>query len=1410
MSSFAKSKLKAARDAIGKKKYEQAREAAAQVLEYEPDNYTAHVFLGLALLELGQHEKSEQLYRKAIELKDDQILAWQGIAKLYEKTERWNNLADTLEHMMQIFAENDDATKCAETLQKLMDILRQHGTRREVIQALYFHLPDSSLYPVLSTLPPPDATNPTSTSIFPTQSAIHNSLAVYEELVSLTEREEEMFFKSEFDKRRTRLGAPKPEQLKKDIGIEIWHSSKLPALYNDILNHPSTSDELRRATESKLIRYKHQLFLALPSTDPEKRQVGMQLDEMVHGIVTIGIPDEFAWCIWFEGKDYDTVEGLGLAYLKQFIELFPTSTLALMLTGYLTYNKAAYGDEESTEELTFAVDSDPYGTILDAFSALPDSLLANMITARVHLQELEYTDAIKVAESGLELVRRYESNTARELQEVRKAFHIILATSFVHLFPPKHHPRALYFLNDVLKQDPTNVDGLMGKGYVFRYAEKWEEAEVLFAQAAEQLPDDIDKGVEAKEESAWCLSRMHADAGVDALKEVFETLKDIEDRDTDKARCLWRIGRCYWDLGGESREEAFKYFITSLKHNREYAPAYTSLGVYYSEHASPPDPTRASKCFQKAFELDARESEAARRLAEGFADEREWDLVEVVARRTIDGEGGMGAGMGEGDGAASGKYLPTNAWAWKALGVVELIRRNYAESIKVFQVALRADVDDQLSWLRLGEAYSKAGRHAAALRALGRAHELQPDDWMCTYFIGEVQRQAGRLAEALTSFQSILDVRPTEAGVLLSVAQTYLDLARHERFAGFVTRAEQSFISCVNVVLVAIRESPGHRGVAWKIAADALFELSIITVFTDENNVRATVTVVCEIIQDQSSARLAGLFKFTTLPPDNQVTGLNALEAAVAAYDYRITVGSSDETALPSSLYDLAVALHEWILKQPSGTIGKVLEATNSLLVQALQIEPGNVRFWVALGDLHFARKPKLSQHAYIKAIEVDTKNVVAWTKIGLLYLYHNDIELATQAFTKAQTLDPDHTLAWIGQALIAITNGHEADARTLLEHAVSMTADVPMADLQFALRVLVTVNDSNTVRAPNTDRLLTAFFVLGRYSQRCPTDACGLHIFGLICEHLGKLEQGVEYIGRAITLLEAAYEEEEDPIVERQFVIAHTNIARLRLGLQDYEGSLASFENALGLLPEDAERESQILRVQAQYGSGLASFKMGDLQAAMAAFQAALESAADDRVLRGQVTVLLAQTMWAIETPEFRESAKGLLLDCITSDPENLMAINTLAGMGILTEDDGLVDAALSEILSLPVEQRLELDPRRDVTYLLVQHYLGLGDSDKAIKIAQKALHVEPSNLQIRREVASLLLMQGERDAASAILASVALNQNIAEAKTTLALSALAQSIQSQRSAQKAIMLEPGQLRNWQTLAYVRAQESL
>ena len=109
--------------------------------------------------------------------------------------------------------------------------------------------------------------------------------------------------------------------------------------------------------------------------------------------------------------------------------------------------------------------------------------------------------------------------------------------------------------------------------------------------------------------------------------------------------------------------------VRSLQRLSTFAPSFTSLGVYYSHTG---DTVRASKSFQKAFELDPRETEAARRLAEGLANEREWDLVNVIARRVIDGEGGT-----EIDGNISqeemARYSSANGWAWKAVGVVELV-----------------------------------------------------------------------------------------------------------------------------------------------------------------------------------------------------------------------------------------------------------------------------------------------------------------------------------------------------------------------------------------------------------------------------------------------------------------------------------------------------------------------------------------------------------------------------------------------------------------------------------------------------------------------------------------------------------------------------------------------------------------
>lgn len=195
--------------------------------------------------------------------------------------------------------------------------------------------------------------------------------------------------------------------------------------------------------------------------------------------------------------------------------------------------------------------------------------------------------------------------------------------------------------------------------------------------------------------------------------------------------------------------------------------------------------------------------------------------------------------------------------------------------------------------------------------------------------------------------------------------------------------------------------------------------------------------------------------------------------------------------------------------------------------------------------------------------------------------------------------------------------------------------------------------------RASPTDTLLPAFFVLDRYVKSRPNDATALHLYALICERLGQLELGVDLITRATTLLEASYEQTEDTEIERQFTIAHANIGRLKLSLNNYEGALESFENSLGLLSEDTDETTMLLRVQGQFGSGIAHFKLGNLENALELFEAALESTGDNSLVRGEVTVMLSQTLWAIGSVDSKEQAKTLLLEWLVSFPMSKSCLN-------------------------------------------------------------------------------------------------------------------------------------------------------
>ena len=199
-----------------------------------------------------------------------------------------------------------------------------------------------------------------------------------------------------------------------------------------------------------------------------------------------------------------------------------------------------------------------------------------------------------------------------------------------------------------------------------------------------------------------------------------------------------------------------------------------------------------------------------------------------------------------------------------------------------------------------------------------------------------------------------------------------------------------------------------------------------------------------------------------------------------------------------------------------------------------------------------------------------------------------------------------------------------------------------PEAGFRFAHRTFQKRSSSSD---PPSHHSVSAFFALHSYCSRSPGDAFAYHLFGLVNESLEKLELAEGLVEKSTSLLEAEYEDTEDPIIEQQFVIANSNLARLRLARQDLTGATDSFQNVLGLLTGDDDVLTVKLRIHAHLGFGLAKFLSLEISSALESFQSALDYARDDPLMRSHAIVLLSQVMWAIGSEDFRETAKSQLL---------------------------------------------------------------------------------------------------------------------------------------------------------------------
>ncbi|KAE8350727.1 hypothetical protein BDV28DRAFT_150674 [Aspergillus coremiiformis] len=1410
-----KAALKAVRTALDSQDFKLAAEKAKALVQQEPQHYHANVFLGLALDKLDQTRDAENAYLAATRAKENDKIAWQGLISLYEKqgSNRLDSYREAVIKLCQILAETNDHRRCQEVVEKYIRFTKKHGTRSQYRKSFELHLPSSPLYDILEGLIP----HPSHT---------------YLRLIEMTEAEEKEFINREIGERRTRLGA-RIDQVTVEVKREAFKRSELEQFYRGIVNW-SHDDQVRRTYEEKIIERGCDVLAVLPTN--EKSAKREELWVAARDMVIIKHPFELAWRIFLEWQDVQSFSEWDHNVIQEFIEFFPEAGLSNVLKGFLASNispfpkqtkdakakeQEAENGNDDTNELGV---QDSVLLMVEGLEMSTSSIVAHRILGEFYLSLEEYESAVDVSRKGLRNAHDLVKMSGMKMQNTTDCMNIILANALIYYQSPRNHAEAKKIFEEILQRDPKSTDCLLGVGLILEVDEDYSEAVNFLERALARDPSNI----KVRGELSWC-SALTGDftAGLHGLQEVLEELQSTHSENRDfKAETLYRIGYCQWEMDPSSaarkdRNGAYANFLASIQTNINYAPAYTSLGLFYADYKK--DKARARRCFHKAFELSPSEIVAAQRLAKAFADQKEWDLVEAVSQRVVD------SGKAK---PAPGSKRRGYSWPYAALGTVQINKQQYTRSIVSFQAALRLSPGDYHSWVGLGESYHHSGRYVAATKAFQHAQQLEDSlsssdreqVWFARYMLANVKRELGEFEDAIARYEDVLSIRPNEFGVSIALLHTLSESSWKSLERGLFNDCIELARKAIDVATSLALERVDIFNL-WKGVGDACSMFS----FVKSKAARAPLNEVQTLLNTQLESTVFDILTDVDEVGPDRLLGLQnadddtcspsdkCIYASILAYKRAIHVSAQDVHAQAVAWYNLGWSEYRAFRcmqvtskKQPR----KFLKAAIRCFKRAIELEAGNSEFWNALGVVTTSMSPKVAQHAFVRSLHLNDRAAQVWTNLGALYLIHNDIQLANEAFTRAQSTDPDNSQAWIGQGFLALLFGDPREARGLFEHAFDISnSSSLLPKKQYTMSLFDHLVSDSSV-SNEISQLIQPFFALHQLSSQDPSDLPFVHLSSLWAERIGELSDAETSLRTLCSAVEAEYEVSESASSLSKFAQANADIARVLLARQEFEEAAEKAETALMLSgEEDAEKfdpeTNSRLRLSAHLTAGLAHYYLRNIDSAIDMFRDALQEADN----APEVVCLLAQVLWAKGGEEERAVARQQLFDCVENNPEHIGAVTLLGAIAILDTDKDAIEAVKSDLQSMITRDDIEIhDQTKLVKLLTAMSVLGLTDNsgvpEETRRVGEAAAAVMRSPYQPQGWM-ELSIASGEpypaEMAVKRALRSIPPRGNLDAVDLSTAYAQTGKA----SDAQRAIMIAPWKQHGWEELNHTVSEST-
>uniref|UniRef100_A0A2K5C7N2 Superkiller complex protein 3 n=1 Tax=Aotus nancymaae TaxID=37293 RepID=A0A2K5C7N2_AOTNA len=1220
-----KTALKSARDAIRNKEYKEALKHCKAVLKQEKNNYNAWVFIGVAAAELEQPDQAQGAYKKAAELEPDQLLAWQGLANLYEKCNHINakdDLPGVYQKLLDLY-ESVDKQKWCDVCKKLVDLYYQEKKYLEVART-------------------------------------------WHKLIKI--RQEEGADNQELHQLWRKLTQFLAES------TEDQNNETQQLLLTAFENALGLSDNI--PSEDHQILYRHYIQ-SLSKFPHETARLKKACEGMINIYPTVQYPLEVL-CLHLIESGNLTDEGQ--QYCCRLVEMDSKSGPGLIGLGIKALQDKKY--EDAVRNLTEGLKESPLCT----------TGWFHLAKAQVKIHRPK--EAILSCSQALKIIDNHGASGG-SLYQRNLCLHL-KAEALIKLSDYESSEEAIRTLDQV--SDADNIPGLLVlKSLAYRNKGSLDEAAKIMEDLLSSYPD---------------LAEVHA---LEALihftkKDYLQAEKCFQralEKDTEVAEYHYQLGLTYWFMGEETRKDktkALTHFLKAARLDTYMGKVFCYLGHYYRDVVG--DKNRARGCYRKAFELDDTDAESGAAAVDLSVELEDMETALAILT-TVTQKASAG----------------TAKWAWLRRGLYYLKAGQHSQAVADLQAALRADPKDFNCWESLGEAYLSRGGYTTALKSFTKASELNPESTYSVFKVAAIQQILGKYKEAVAQYQVIIKKTEDYVPALKGLGECHLLMAK----AALVDYLDGKAVDYIEKALEYFTCALQHRAdvsCLWKLAGDACTCLYAVS----PSKVNVNVLGV-----------LLGQKEGKQVLKKNELLHLGG-----RCYGRALKLMSTSNTWCDLGINYYRQAQHLAETGSNMNDLKELLEKSLNVcaflkdvfcLKKAVRLDSNNHLYWNALGVVacysgigNYA----LAQHCFIKSIQSEQINAVAWTNLGVLYLTNENIEQAHEAFKMAQSLDPSYLMCWIGQALIAETIG-SYDTMDLFRHTTELNMHTEGA-LGYAYWVCTTLQDKSNRETElyqynilQMNAIPAAQVVLNKYIERIENYAPAFTMLGYLNEHLRLKKEAANAYQRAILLLQTA----ED---QNAYNVAVRNYGRLLCSVGEYDKAIQAFKS------------TPLEELEDITGFALALFMKGLYKESSKAYERALSIV--------ELEQDKAHVLTALAIAEYKQgkmdAAKTLLFKCSILKEPTTESLQALCALGLAMQDATLSKAALNELL----KHIKHKDSNYQRCLLTSAIYALQGRGVAVQRQASKAVHSNPGDPALWSLLSRVVAQYAQRNAKGGVVA--------------------------------------------------------